>query len=172
MYKHLNIPQSIRYIFTAGILLIFGLFLFKHHEDFYIILDISALQFISISLLVLIGVTLSGSKLNRIAINFGVRLRVGEWFALSSMTTVLNSLFFKAGSIATSSYLKKKYNFPYSSFAGTFLGDQLIILFFGALIGGIVSLYLWLIGHQELLFIFAGFALTATLLFFLMRGGG
>ena len=133
MLKYLAIPQSIKYIFTGGIFVFFVFFVFKHHEDFYVIQNISTLQFIATSLLILFGVTLNGSKLNRIAINFGVQLRTGEWFALSSMTTVLNSVFFKAGSIATSGYLKKKYSFPYSSFAGAFLGDQLIILFLGVL---------------------------------------
>ena len=170
MPKHFITLQSIKYIFTAVTFFVFGFFLFNYYKDFYIIRNISTLQLIAISLLILFGVTINGSKLNRIAINFGIQLRLGEWLALSSMTTVLNSLFFKAGSMATSSYLKKKYSFPYSSFAGTFLGDQLIILFIGALTGSIVCLHLGLSGHQKLLFICAGFALTAALLFFLMRG--
>ena len=170
MPKHLTIPQSIKYILTAGIFIIFGFLLFKYQEDFYIIRDISALQFIEISLLILIGVTLNGSKLNRIASGFGIRLRTREWLALSSMTTVLNNVFFKAGSVATSGYLKKKHNFPYSSFAGTFLGDQLVILFIGSLAGGIWSLYLGFSGHKELLLICGGFVLTAALLFFLACG--
>ena len=171
MPKHLATTQSIKYIFTAGIFIVFGFLLFNYQEDFYIIRDISAWQFISVSLLILIGVTINGSKLNCISRNFGVHLRIRELFALSSMTTVLNNVFFKAGSVATSGYLKKKYNFSYSSFAGTFLGDQLIILFIGSFFGAIVSLYLGLFRHQDLLLIFAGFALIAALLFCLMRGG-
>ncbi|KMP12239.1 hypothetical protein UZ36_01360 [Candidatus Nitromaritima sp. SCGC AAA799-C22] len=162
--------RSIKYVFTAGVFAVFGWMLFKYREDFYIIQEISALQFIEISLLILMGVTLNGSKLRRIAGAFDVRLRTSEWFALSSLTTVLNSVFFKAGSLAASGYLKKKHGFPYLSFAGTFLGDQLIILFAGALTGSAVSLHLGLSGNKDLLPIFGVFALIAVLLFFLMRG--
>ena len=166
----LTIYKPIKHILTTGVFVVLGFLLFKYQEEFYIVRHISALQFIEISLLILIGVTLNGSKLNRIASNFGVDLRTGEWLALSSMTTVLNSLFFKAGSITISGYLKKKHDFPYLFFAGTFLGDQLIILFTGALTGSLVSLYLGFPSHHELLPIFLGFALTTILLFYLMRG--
>ena len=101
----LTIYKPIKHILTTGIFVVLGFLLFKYQEEFYIIRYISALQFIEISLLILIGVTLNGSKLNRIASSFGINLRTGEWLALSSMTTVLNSLFFKAGSITISGYL-------------------------------------------------------------------
>ena len=153
MPKHTVISKLLKYFFTFGVFIVFGFLLLEYQEDLYSIRDISIFQFFLISLLILIGLTLNGSKLNRIATNFGLRMETKEWLGLSSMTTALNNIFFKAGSIATSNYLKKKYNFPYSSFAGTFLGDQFVILLIAAFIGGIVSLYLGLTNYQELLLV-------------------
>ena len=170
MFESLSVPQWIKYIFTTGVFLGLGLLLFKYHEDFYIVRDLSALQFSLISLLIIFGISLSGSKLSQIASCFGVRLKKGEWLMLSSMTTILNSIFFKSGSLATSTYLKKKYHFPYASFAGTFLGDQLIILFIATLLGSAISLYLVFSGDTQLFLIFIVFLLTAALLPFLLYG--
>ena len=170
MDESLSISRPLKYLFTTAIFAGFGFILLKYHEDFYIIRNISIFQFLSASLLTLLVVALNGSKLNRISGSFNIRLRTGEWFALSSMTTVLNSVFFKAGSLAISTYLKKVYKFPYSSFAGTFLGDQFIILFTAALFESIASLYLGLSNNTKIFPIFAGFTLISAILFFLMRG--
>ena len=70
------------------------------------------------------------------------------------MTTVLNSIFFKSGSLATSTYLKKKYDFPYAAFVGSFIGDQLIILFIASLIGSIITACLIYSGICQLIFLF------------------
>ena len=170
MSKKFYTSKILKHILTAGVFIFFGYLLFKYQKDLYIVQNISPLQFITISLLILIGIALNGSKLNRIASSFGVRLQTSEWLALSSMTTELNNLFFKAGSVAISGYLKKKYDFPYLFFAGTFLGDQLIMLFVSSLMGSGVSLYLELFRHQNLLPIVIGFALISALLFLLMSG--
>ena len=170
MLKSFSVPHWIKYIFTTGVFVGLGLLLFEYHEDFYIVLDLSALQFFSVSLLILFSIALSGSKLNRIANCFGVRLKRSEWIMLSSMTTILNSIFFKSGSLATSTYLKKKYHFSYASFAGSFLGDQLIILFIATLFGSAASLYLVFSGNTQLFLVFVVFTLTGTLLLFLLYG--
>jgi len=170
MYKSTPVSKPIKYISTVVIFAAFIFILFKYREDFYIIRDVSISQFIAASILILFTITLNGSKLNLITETFNIRLQAREWFALSSMTTVLNSVFFKAGSLATSTYLKKKYDFPYTSFVGTFLGDQLIILFMATLFGSAISLYLGLSGNTKILFVFVVFALIANLLVFLMHG--
>ena len=103
-YKHHLIKQ----IATIGIFSGFGILLFKYREGFYILQDLSVFQFVSFSSLVIFGITLSGSKLSRIVNSFNIYLKKSEWFALSSITTVLNGIFFKSGSLATSAYLKKK----------------------------------------------------------------
>ena len=107
-YKH----HLIKKIATFGVFSGFGILLFKYREGFYILQDLSVFQFVSFSSLVIFGITLSGSKLSRILNSFNIYLKKSEWFALSSMTTVLNGIFFKSGSLATSAYLKKKIRLP------------------------------------------------------------
>ena len=170
MPNHHPIRRSIKHIITVIIFSGLGFLLFKYHEGFYTLRDLSFLQFVSFSSLVIFGITLSGSKLNCIAKYFNIHLKKSEWFALSSMTTILNSIFFKSGSLATSTYLKKKYHFPYASFAGTFLGDQLIILFIATLFGSVASLHLTFPGNSQLFPIFVVFALITILLFSLLCG--
>jgi hypothetical protein len=121
-------------------------------------------------MLVMFSIILSGSKLSCIANQFNVRLKTSEWFALSSMTTILNSILFKSGSLATSAYLKKNYNFPYVSFIGAFIGDQLIILFLATLIGSIVSIFLILSGIEKLITIFIIFSVILISLIILLSG--
>ena len=154
MPSHFSAHHLIKQITTIGVFVGFGFLLFKYREGFYILRDLSAFQFISFSSLTIFGITLSGSKLSRIANYFNIHLKKGEWFALSSMTTVLNSIFFKSGSLATSTYLKKKYDFPYAAFVGSFIGDQLIILFIASLIGSIITACLIYSGICQLIFLF------------------
>ena len=165
-YKHHLIKQ----IATIGIFSGFGILLFKYREGFYILQDLSVFQFVSFFSLVIFGITLSGSKLSRIANSFNIYLKKSEWFALSSMTTVLNGIFFKSGSLVTSAYLKKKYDFPYPSFVGSFIGDQLVILFIASLIGSITTAFLIYSGSVQIFFIFIVFTLIAVFLFILLGG--
>ena len=168
-----NLPPIrllIKNLVTTGILSGLGFLLFKYRESFYILQDLTFLQIISFSTLVLFCIILSGSKLNQIASNFNIRLKKNEWLALSSMTTILNSIFFKSGSLATSTYLKKKYEFEYASFVGSFVGDQLIILFIATLIGSFSSIFLIYYGNIQLFFIFIKFLIVSIFLFTLLRG--
>ena len=130
MDEPLPVPRPIKYLFTVGIFAVFGFILFKYRESFYTIRNISVSQFVSASLLTLLVMALNGSKLNRIVSSFDVRLQTKEWFALSSITTVLNSVFFKAGSLTISTYLKKIYNLEISLFSMILLMEACISLIF------------------------------------------
>ena len=165
-YTHHLIKQTA----TFGVFCGFGILLFKYREGFYILQDLSVFQFFSFSSLVIFGITLSGSKLSRIVNSFNIYLKKSEWFALSSMTTVLNGIFFKSGSLATSAYLKKKYDFPYPSFVGSFIGDQLVILFIASLIGSITTASLIYSGSVQIFFIFIVFTIITVFLFILLGG--
>jgi len=165
-----QIHNLIKQIVTIGVFSGLGFLLFQYRESLYIIKQISFIQFVLLSLLVIFSIILSGSKLSCIANQFDVRLKTSEWFALSSMTTILNSIFFKSGSLATSTYLKKKYNFPYASFVGAFIGDQLIILFLTTLIGSIVSIFLIHSGIEKLITIFIIFSVILIFLIILLSG--
>ena len=107
MSKYSHTHHLIKQTATFGVFCGFGILLFKYREGFYILQDLSVFQFVSFFSLVIFGITLSGSKLSRIVNSFNIYLKKSEWFALSSITTVLNGIFFKSGSLATSPYLKK-----------------------------------------------------------------
>jgi len=108
------------------------------------------MQFATVFFLVFSAVTVNGSKLNHLTRFFGLSLDKREWFGLSCITTTLNNLFFKAGSLATSNYLKRKHAFPYMSFLGSLGADQLILFFMSALTGGMISFYLMLTATASL----------------------
>ena len=167
MPSTLNASKTI----VSGIfLIVLGYFTFKFREELLVIQDISLLQILGMSGLACLTVAVNGSKLNQIAKGFNIHLEVKEWFGLSSITSTLNSVFFKAGSLVTSNYLKRKYDFPYTSFIGSLGADQLILLLMNSLIGGIISFYLLALGNQDLYFVGIGYFLAAGFLFFLMKG--
>jgi len=170
MSNHSTANYLIKQIATISAFFVLGFLLFKYREDFYNLRDLSFLQLFSFSSLVILGIILSGSKLNLITNYFNIYLKKSEWFALSSMTMILNSIFFKSGSLATSTYLKKKYNFPYASFVGSFIGDQFITLFIASLIGSISSILLIYSEKVQLFFIFIIFSTITAFLFILLSG--
>jgi hypothetical protein len=168
MSDHTPNHHFIKYILTAGILVVLGFLLFDYKKELLLIFDISPFQFILITILILTSIFLNGSKLNKITKNFNVYLSIKEWFALSSMTTLLNNFIYKSGSIVTSKYLKSRHDFSYSAFAAAFVCDQLILLFIGAIIGSIILIYLGIF-IKELIFLTSFLMANVTILFFLYR---
>ena len=168
MSNHAQNHHFIKYLLTAGILVLLGFLLFDYKKELLLILDISAYQFSLISILILTSIFLNGSKLNKITNNFNVYLSLKEWFALSSMTTLFNNFIYKSGSIVTSKYLKSRHNFPYSAFAAAFVCDQLILLFIALIIASIIFFYLGIF-IKELICLILILIATVSILFFLYR---
>ena len=168
MSNHAPNHHFIKYLLTAGILVLLGFLLFDYKKELLLILDISAFQFTLISILILTSIFLNGSKLNKITKNFNVYLSIKEWFALSSMTTLFNNFIYKSGSIVTSKYLKSRHNFPYSAFAAAFVCDQLILLFIALIIASIIFFYLGIF-IKELICLILILIATVSILFFLYR---
>jgi hypothetical protein len=168
MSNHAQNHHFIKYLLTAGILVLLGFLLFDYKKELLLILDISAFQFTLISILILTSIFLNGSKLNKITKNFNVYLSIKEWFALSSMTTLFNNFIYKSGSIVTSKYLKSRHNFPYSAFAAAFVCDQLILLFIALIIASIIFFYLGIF-IKELICLILILIATVSILFFLYR---
>ena len=94
MREQSQIHNLIKQIVTIAVFSGLGFLLFKYRESLYIIKQISFIQVVLLSMLVMFSIILSGSKLSCIANQFNVRLKTSEWFALSSMTTILNSILF------------------------------------------------------------------------------
>jgi hypothetical protein len=168
MSNHAPNHHFIKYLLTAGILVLLGFLLFDYKKELLLILDISAFQFTLISILILTSIFLNGSKLNKITKNFNVYLSIKEWFALSSMTTLFNNFIYKSGSIVTSKYLKSRHDFPYSAFAAAFVCDQLILLFIALIIASIIFFYLGIF-IKELICLILILIATVSILFFLYR---
>ena len=168
MSNHAPNHHFIKYLLTAGILVLLGFLLFDYKKELLLILDISAFQFTLISILILTSIFLNGSKLNKITKNFNVYLSIKEWFALSSMTTLFNNFIYKSGSIVTSKYLKSRHDFPYSAFAAAFVCDQLILLFIALIIASIIFFYLGIF-IKELICLILILIATVYILFFLYR---
>jgi uncharacterized membrane protein YbhN (UPF0104 family) len=137
-----SLTKAIKYFLTAILLGIFIFFLLRYKEQLYTVREISLGQFSLIFFLILFSVTLNGSKINQLTRFFSLNLSTREWFGLSSITTTLNNIFFKAGSLAASNYLKRKHDFPYMSFLGSLGADQLILFFMCGTAGCVISFYL------------------------------
>ena len=138
----LSLTKTIKFCITLALLGIFIFFLVRYKAQLAIVREISIAQFGAIFLLVILSVTLNGSKLNQLTRFFSLKLSPREWFGLSSITTTLNNIFFKAGSLAASNYLKRKHDFPYMSFLGSLGADQLILFFMSGMVGCGISFYL------------------------------
>ena len=144
---------------------IFIFFLVRYREQIVTVRDISIGQFSLIFFLVLCSVTLNGSKLNQLTRFFSLNLTVREWFGLSSITTTLNSIFFKAGSLATSNYLKRKHDFPYMSFLGSLGADQLILFFMSGMVGCVISFYVMTKTVKDFQYVALAYLFLTLLLF-------
>jgi len=138
----LSLTKAIKFCITITLLGVFIFFLVRYKDQLAIVREISFAQFGAIFLLVVFSVLLNGSKLNQLTRFFSLKLSPGEWFGLSSITTTLNNIFFKAGSLAASNYLKRKHDFPYMSFLGSLGADQLILFFMSGMVGCGISFYL------------------------------
>ncbi len=138
----LSLLKTIKYLITLTLLGVFIFFLGRYKDQLVIVREISIAQFGVIFFLVVLSVTLNGSKLNQLTRFFSLKLSAREWFGLSSITTTLNNIFFKAGSLAASNYLKRKHDFSYMSFLGSLGADQLILFFMSGGLGCVISFYL------------------------------
>jgi len=165
-----SLQNNSKYLITGLFIIILGFFAFKFRQELVVIREISPLQIMGMFCLVVLTIIVNGSKLNQITRGFGIPLQRREWFGLSSITTTLNNVFFKAGSLVTSNYLKRKYDFPYMSFIGSFGADQLILLFINSLAGGII--FFAILAQNDVPHKWAGIAylLAAVALLLIMMG--
>ena len=134
-----KLNNILKLAFTGLLIFILGSLVAKHQEALAHLKNISLIQFLFISLLVIFSIITNGMKLRALAGSFNIKLTPKETLGLSSITTSLNNFFFKAGSLFTSNYLKKRYEFPFMSFAGSQGADHLISFFINSLCGLIAS---------------------------------
>jgi len=130
-----KLNNIIKLALTGLMIFVLGSLVAKHQETLVHIKNITAPQFFIILLLIVGSITTNGMKLRALAESFNISLTYKETLGLSSITTSLNNFFFKAGSLFTSNYLKRRYEFPFMSFVGSQGADHLIAFFVNAVFG-------------------------------------
>ena len=126
---------------TGIMIFILGSLVANYRGELIHLKNISFPQFSFISILIIGSILTNGMKLRALAGSFNIKLTPKEIIGLSSITTSLNNFFFKAGSLFTSNYLKKRYEFPFMSFAGSQGADHLISFFINAVCGLALSAF-------------------------------
>jgi len=148
---------------TLAVIFVSLYFFYQYREDFYLIAKISPTLLILLSLLVISSIIINGNKLRCVTQSFNIKLRLKEWIGLAFISSSLNGVVYKSGSIVTCNYLKRKYDFPYTSFIGAFGADHFMIVLINASVGFGVSCYA-MISYPEIfpltcLFLVAGIIL-------------
>ena len=126
---------------TLAIVLVSLYFFYQYREDFYLIAKVSPTIFIVLLLLVILSIIINGNKLRNITQSFSIELRLKEWVGLAFISSSLNGVVYKSGSIITSNYLKRKYGFPYTSFIGALGADHFMLVLINASVGFGISIY-------------------------------
>ncbi len=157
----------IKILTTLVIVFVSFYFFYLYREDFYLIAKVSPIIFIGLSILVIFSIILNGNKLRNITRSFNIELRSKEWIGLAFISSSLNGIVYKSGSIVISNYLKRNYDFPYASFIGALGADHFLMILINACLGFGISIYT-MIAHPEifplaLLYLVAGI----TLLYFI-----
>jgi hypothetical protein len=128
-------------LMTLAIVLVSFYLFYQYREDFYLISNISPLHILALSFLALLSITINGNKLRHITRAFDIELITKEWVGLAFISSTLNGVVYKSGSIVTSNFLKRKHNFPYTSFVGALGADHFMMILINAFVGLSISVY-------------------------------
>ena len=146
-----------------------SLYLFyQYREDFYLISNITPALFISLSFLAVLSIIINGNKLRLITQSFNIELNFNEWIGLAFISSSLNGVVYKSGSLATSNYLKRKHNFPYTSFLGSLGADHLMMILINACVGLGASIYAMTLSEKIMPFTLLFLAMVIAI-FYLVR---
>ncbi|MDX9970609.1 MAG: lysylphosphatidylglycerol synthase transmembrane domain-containing protein [Candidatus Gracilibacteria bacterium] len=135
-----NFKKYFSIILTIFFLVFLIIYIFTNIDSFKHSLDIRPIYIIPISLLILISLYINGIALNLYTKPFNLYIK--EHFQMSLSTSFLNLITpFRGGMGFRALYLKKKYNFSYSKFASSLLGNYVIIFIIISFLGILASLY-------------------------------
>ena len=116
-------------------------FFYRYREEFYLFLKITPSSFIALSFFTILSLIINGNKLRLITESFKIQLSLKEWLGLAFISSFLNGVVYKSGSLITSNYLKRNHNFSYSSFIGALGADHLVMILINACLGLLASIY-------------------------------
>lgn len=157
-------------IIALLILLIFIYIIYSNFGNFKQLSFISPQNIVLIVFLQVIFLMNNGLMLKWFLTPFNINLKIKEWFGLSCITSFANYFIPSIGGATSRAvYLKKKYQFSYSSFIGNLYGNYIMIFFVNSLVAIISFLLLKkLYGYWNvpILLIYAGIFLTS--LFFII----
>tara|TARA_Y100000034_G_scaffold134615_1_gene203504 strand:- start:6535 stop:7467 length:933 start_codon:yes stop_codon:yes gene_type:complete len=133
-------------ILTYVILLILIIvFVRNNYEDFLNIPKISFFYFSIMLILSLIALYFNGIRIKLFGDYYNITLKLKEWFGLAAVTTMGNYLTpFRAGVAARAVYLKKMYNFSYTSFLTTITASYVVRFLIYGLMGILVLVIIYL----------------------------
>jgi uncharacterized membrane protein YbhN (UPF0104 family) len=131
--------KNISIILTVIFLFIICIYIFKNWSQFSFIGQISWFFVVAIIFLELICLFLQGIVLKLLVLNFGLKLKIKEWFGLTVATTLGNYIFPFVGLGFRAAYLKKRHQFDYTHFVST-IGAVYVIQVIISSVGGLISL--------------------------------
>lgn len=132
-------------IITVIVLTLFGVYLYRNPEIINGILSTNWVYIVLIMGVYLLVFLFEGLFIKTSLGIFEKRIKVKESFFLATVSRIGNYLLpMRAGAMFRATYLKKKYEFPYSNFLSTFYGYY--VIFF--LTNSLISIFILLFKYQ------------------------
>lgn len=143
------IKKYISSIITVIVVLLFGIYLYKNPEIITQLLS-TKIGYIVLVMVIYLGVFLFEGLFVKTSLQiFNRNITVKESFFLATVSRIGNYLLpMRAGAVFRATYLRKKYEFPYSNFLSTFYGYYVIFFLTNSVIGIVVLLSKYLIDNQ------------------------
>lgn len=165
------LKRRLSLIILIVIIFVLGAYVYRHAHEFTIISQINPLFLLPLFLCVF-SIMLFNGLLTKLFVSlFGTKLTPKEWFGLAAITAMGNYLVpFRGGAASKALYLKKKHNFPYTTFLATFSAYYLLVFSVGSVLG-LLTLTLLHLTHQLtdwrlfLFFLIVGLAIWGALRF-------
>lgn len=164
----LNLKKLISLTIFAVVIALFAYYIFRNFDDFKSVALVNPLWLIPLFFTSLIISYSNGLVVKYQSEPFNIRLKFKEWFGLSIITTLYNTITpFRGGLLAKATYLKEKHNFSYMNSLATISGIYVINFFAASFIGLVTLLILYLkyqIFNIIILLILLGFFIPTLIL--------
>lgn len=136
--------QSLAIIFTVGVIIVSGYYLFLNYQDFEILLNLKSWQILVLGSFNVALLTINGLFSWYLYKQFDINLGKMECIAMAVATSFGNTFLpFRAGIGGIAVYMKKRHQLSYSHFASTVAGAYVINFFVIGLLGlfAMVAIY-------------------------------
>lgn len=138
--KHLQM-RSLAVTIGAGVILVFGLYLYINLDKFSDLLKISLLPVVLILVLTFISAIINGLITVYLYKGLGINLSVRDGFFLASVSTLANQLPISGGLAARAYYLKRKHGLSYTKFISSTAALFFCFVSANGFIGALILLY-------------------------------